>query len=324
MARPTAKSKVEKDTIEIKIANTKIRIGQSYEVIPKKDPDAPDGMQAKGTTKFLHEGNRENRAIDFDESRRAWNTGFYEQSRCLQNMLKEDEAELVKYIKYIKEPYEKLYNVSCSETNNEFWDSYRYPLYTGQTFNTSDPKQLFDLFHALTKARICNPNEKDPELRKASYCIKNTEVEKTLEEERLEDKANAISKFMVLLETDKEKLYAVLEWIQMSDVRSVEDKVLRPTILRSFDNPATGYDFSRRFLEGLDMYDTEEGKQKMEYFIMCQKLLLKNKIERKNNSLFLNGKLLGNTVHEVAQKALNKEDISKMLKQEYTNTFENK
>jgi len=318
--RPSSSLKRDKD-IKIKIANTVITLGESYEIVPKKDMGAPDGMIAKGTTKFLHEGNKEVRSIPYDENRRAWDTGFYPQSLCLSEMLNEDLPEIEKYVKYIKEPYEKAYKVDVSETNNEFWDKYKYELKTDGTFKTNDPKGLFDLFHALTKGKLCNPGEKDSTLQKANYCIKNITVEKTLEEERLEDKATAMYKFLSLLDSEEEKLYSVLEWIQMTNVREMDKKVIKTTFLRSFDNPTSGYDFSRRFLEGLEMYDTDEGQKRMEYFIMGQKLLMKNKISKKNNSLYLEGMLLGNTMHEIAQKALNNHDIANLLQTEYDNAF---
>lgn len=311
--KKTYSSSKRDNEVILKIANSFIKIGESYEVVPKKDVSAPDGMQQRGTTKFLHEGNKESRAVYFDESRRAYDTGFYRQSMCHSNMLNEDVAYIEQYIKYVKEPYEAAFKVNTDETNFEFWDSYRYEIKTNKSFKTSDPKDLFDLFHALTQARICEANEKDSILQKANYNIRNLEVEKSLEDERLEDKFDATNHFLTLLSTDKEKLYAILEWIQMSDVRNSEDKVIKSTFLRAFDNPNTGYDFARRFLEGLEMYGTDSGKKQMEYFIMCQKLILKNKIEKKQGTFYYDGMLLGNTVKEISLKALSNNEISDLI-----------
>ena len=313
-SRTVASAKKDNEII-IKISNSYIKVGETYEISSKRDGTAPDGMQDKETTKFLNEGNKEIRSIYYDESRRAWDTGFYPESMCLVNMLNEDESYKQAYIKHIKIPYEKAFNVDCSQTNNEFWDNYRYEIKVNKSFKTSDPKDLFDLFHALAQGRVCEVGEKDPILQKANYTIRNLEAVKSVEDSRLEDKFEATSTFMVLLNTDKEKLYSVLEWIQLSEVRTMDDKVIKSTFLRSFDHPKTGYDFSRRFLEGLKMYDTDNGKKQMEYFIICQKLLTKNKVERKLGVLYYDGLMLGNSVKEVSLKALTNTEISDKLVQ---------
>ncbi len=313
--------KASKDKVILKIANSFITLGETYEVIPKKDISAPDGMQEKGTTKFLNEGNKEVRALYFDETRNAFDTGFYLQSWCHSNILKEDEGYIKQYNTFVREPYEKMFNVDCSETNFKFWDKYRYEVRTNKSYKTSDPKDMFDLFHALMQARVCEPNEKDNILQKANYNIRNLEVEKTNEEQRLEDKFAAAAEFGILLKTDKEKLYSVLEWMQMTSVRLMEDKVINTTFLRFFDDAKNGYEFARRFMEGLKMYDTPHGKTQMELFSITQQLLIKNKVEKKNNQLYLDGILIGNTPQEVSQKALNNEELAENLKKAYKNAF---
>lgn len=319
-SRPTTASTKKDNAIKIKIQNSYITIGETYEVSPKIDRGAPDGMQEKETTKFLNEGNKEIRSVYYDETRRAWDTAFYPESNCLKGTMTTDE-DVKLYVKYIKLPYEKAFNVDCSETNNEFWDSYRYELKTFDSFDTSDPKARFDLFHALTKARICEVGEKDSVLQKANYTIKNIEAVKSTEDLRIEDKFTAAGDFATLLTGDREKLNSILEWIQMSDVSTMDDKVLRSTFLRSFDNPKTGYDFARRFLEGLKMYDNENGKKQMEFFRITQKLVVKNKIDKKLGQLYLDGMSLGNTVKEISLKALTQPDLADMLYKAYEKHF---
>lgn len=321
---PTVKGNMpstKKDnTIILNIANSSIKIGETYEVSPKRDKSAPDGMQEKETTKFLNEGNKEVRSIYFDESRRAWDTGFYSESFCLKGTMATDQ-DVKLYNLHIRVPYEKAFGVDCSETNNEFWDKYRYELKTYASFNTEDPKSRFDLFHALVQGKLCEVGEKDSILQRANYTIRNIEAVKSTEDLRLEDKYSATTDFLTLLKGDREKLNSILEWIQMSDVSSMDEGVLRSTFLRSFDNPKTGYDFARRFLEGLKMYDSDNGKKQMEFFRIAQKLVIKNKIDKKHGALYLDGTLLGNTVKEVSLKALSQPDMADLLYKSYTKYF---
>lgn len=308
------------NTIVLTIQNSTIKIGETYEVSPKLDRTAPDGMQEKETTKFLNTGNKESRAIPFDEARRAWDTGFYPESNCFKGTMTTLE-DIKLYNTHIREPYEKAFSVDCSQTNNTFWDKYRYDLKSFSSLNTEDPKARFDLFHALAQARMCEVGEKDDILQKANYTIRNIEAVKSTEDLRLEDKYTATSSFITLIAGDREKLNSILEWIQMSDVSSMDERVLKSTFLRSFDNPKTGYDFARRFLEGLKMYDNDNGKKQMEFFRITQKLVVKNKIDKKLGALYLDGVLLGNTVKEVSLKALTQSDISDLLYSSYKKHF---
>lgn len=320
------KTSLTKDTrTTLKIANTIIIIGQTYDVRPKVDKTAPDGMQRAGTTKYLHDGNGEERGIPFDENKRKWDTGFDELSLCNFDLLANERSEVVKqFNKYIKEPFEKAYMVDCSSNNDGFWLEYGFGIHTNKTFNTEDPKDLFDLFHALKQGRICEVGEKDHALQKANYTIKNTDKVKTLEEERMNDKFDALAKFSVMLNEDLEKddtLVSLLEWLQVTNVRGADKRTIQTVVMRMFENPTQGYEFSRRFLEAIKLTESADGKKRMELFSALQKLYLKNKIEQKRGTLYLNGILLGNTLKEASQKALQSTEISDSIYTTYENTF---
>lgn len=311
----------------LKIANSTIVIGETYEVRPKVDYTAPDGMQRAGTTKLLHEGNAEVRGINFDENKRKWDTGFDESSLCNFDLLDSEKAATVKaFNSNIKEPYEKAYNVDCSSNNDEFWSEYTYEIYTNKSFNTEDVKDLFDLFQALKHGRLCEVGERDYALQKANYNIKNIDKVKSIEEERMADKFEAIATFSIMLNQDITKddtLLAILEWLQITNVRGAEKSALRNIVMRMFDNPNSGYDFSRRFLEAVKLTDSAQGKKRMEIFSILQKLYLKNKIEQKRGVMYIDGHLLGNTLKEASQKALQNSEISDAIYLAYENHISN-
>lgn len=289
----------------VTIANTEIVIPEGiYEVTPKLDRSAPNGMVKEGTTKFLHIGNKEVRAVPYDESRRAFDTGFYAQSACNIDIPENKLKEYLADYNAIRRKYEAAFNVDCSETNLEFWDTYRYEIYTNKTFDTSDPKDAFDLFHALKQGKLCNKDEKDPTLQKANYNITNKQAVKTQAEERAKVKSDAIVTLNYLATKKQDKLTDIIEYMGLGSTKGSEIEVVLPMITQQILNEQVGYDFSKKFIETSTLYDTKTGLEKIKFFNELQKLLAKGKIERKAGAIYHEGELLGNNIREVTEKII--------------------
>lgn len=307
-------------TQKIKIANTEITIGHTYEVIGKKDLDAPDGFQQYSTTKYLMPGIAELHSIPFSDVNNLWDTGFYVHSECNRTINpSEKETTIDLYKKYIEEPYKQMYRVDTSEANNDFWESYIYDVYTNKTFDTTNVKDRFDLFHALKQGILCEVGERDAVLqRSAKYCIRNVEKAVSLQEERASNKFDAITKFSVLLEgSDFEKddtLYTVLEWMNFSNVRGADKETIKRLVQKAFENEKTGYDTALRFLEALKMSKDKDTKKEMEIFSILNKLNIKRKLNFKRQQYYLDEELLGNTLKSAAKSALmNPEKFQKIV-----------
>lgn len=321
--RVTSK-KVEDKKVRIQVANTEIVIGDTYEVIPKKDMDAPSGFQQFNTTKLLIEGIGEIRGIVFNEDIRRWDTGFEVGSPCNSSMKPTGKDALVRvYKEKIAKPYEDYFRVDTDAINDEFWLTYSYKLFTGRQFDTTNPTDLFDLFHALKQGKLCEVGEKDASLqRSANYCIRSREKVVTLQEERANDKAEAIFTFMTLLDalSDKEDtLYTILEWMPLSNIRGAEKDVLKRTMLKLFEDQKLGYENARRFLDAYEMTKSPTGMKEMELFSMLQKLSIKQKLEYKRQQYYLDGVLLGNTIKGSAKQAMNNPEIKEMVISAYEN-----
>jgi hypothetical protein len=321
--KPTSQ-KVEDKKQRIKVANTEIVIGETYEIIPKKDMDAPSGFQQFNTTKLLIEGIGEIRGIVFDETIRRWDTGFEVGSPCNKslNFLGKD-AQIKVYNDLIAKPYEEYFRIETDAINDEFWISYNYKLFTGRQFDTKNPADLFDLFHALKQGKICEVGEKDATLqRSANYCIRSREKVITLQEERANDKAEAIFTFMTLLDALNDKddtLYTILEWMPLSNIRGAEKDVLKRTMLKLFEDAKLGYDNARRFLDAYEMTKSPTGMKEMELFSMLQKLSIKQKLEYKRQQYYLDGTLLGNTIKGSAKAAISNPEIRQLVVTAYEN-----
>lgn len=308
---------VTDNRVVLQIANTEIIIGKTYEVVGKRDADAPSGFVENNTTKFLIEGIAEVRGVYFDEDIQKIDTGFDYDSPCNSKIPKAELKGLVdSYIKYIKVPYEKAYNKNTDSSNDEFWlgsktdidkKTYNYELRTNKEFNTAKPKDLFDLFHALKQGRLCEQGEKDSVLQRANYCIKDKDRLLSLQEERTDDKFEASYLFRTLLDNSSnevDNLYTILEWIGLVSVRGAEKEALKKTVQKMFDNANTGYESAKKFLEAYEISVSDRGREKMEIFSMLSKLRIKNKLEFKRHQFYLEDTLLGNHLKGAAEKAV--------------------
>jgi hypothetical protein len=299
----------KKTETKFKVANTEIIIGQTYEVVPKKDANAPSGFQQYGTTKLLMEGIKEVRGISYNETMQVWDTGFEYDSFCNKHIKEAEKKALVDtYNKLVKEPYEKFRRISADHVNDDFWKSYMYEIWTGKTFDTTNAKDLFDLFHALKQGKLCEVGEKDPELQRAAkYCIKNREKVISLQEQKAENKMEAYFKFSTSLDalkSEDDDLYTILEWLQIPNVRGADKQTLKRTVLKMFENEKLGNDNVERFLGAYDYIKSKEGKEEMELFSMVSKLRYKQKLEFKRQQFYLDGTLLGNSIKAAAKSAL--------------------
>jgi hypothetical protein len=308
---------------EIKIANTTIEFGKTYTIDHKYDGTAPDGMKGLGATKLPLIGIHNSEKIYFDESRNAFDTGFYLQSVCNQSLINGDELVRL-YNLYIKEPYEQRMNADCSETNFAFWDKFSYSVAVNKTFDTKDPVQLFELFHALKQGVVCNKDEGNSHLQKAQFNISNDEAIRTKEDTKFDNKIRAIDTFNLLLKSDTEKLYTILEYLGATDPQATDKDVLKRTYLRRLDDAKTGVDLVNRFLEASDKYNEKQGQLEMQYFAMCQKLYFKQIIVKKQGSFYDDkGTLLANSLKGIASKCLQptEKELLENLTERYADAY---
>lgn len=329
--KPESKAKTKE--ITIKVANTTIVLGTTYDVIHKKDLDAPMPIKGIPTTKAQSPGIKHNSSVIFNEETRRWDTGFEVESIVCRSIPPEEKkARIDAYVKMIQEPYEKYYRTDTNSINDDFWGGndelgippYQIQLWEGKSYNTNNPKDLFDLFQALIQGKVCEPGEKTADLqRSAVYCIKNVESSVSKEEQRLVNKAEAYATFQILLDSvDPEKddtLYTILEWLNYSNIRGAEKDALRRTVLTAFEQEKTGQDTIERFLEAYKMSKADGTKKEMEMFSVLSKLHRKNKLEVIRKQFYLDGVLLGNSLKEAAKIATIKPEIRDSILEVWNN-----
>ena len=80
----------KKEEKKFKVGNIEIIIGDKYVLDNKFDAGAPEALQKIETTKLPFTGSGVQDAVYFDEMKGLYDTGFYENSNCLQRYTEDD------------------------------------------------------------------------------------------------------------------------------------------------------------------------------------------------------------------------------------------
>lgn len=308
---------------KLRIANSEITIGNKYILDHKPNPNALNGLTQ--FTKLPFENNITVDMVYFDEARGQYDTGFHPNSLCL-NILPEGEKQalLTQYNKNIKEPYEKAFNANLDQnSSNTFWEKYKIEAYVNKVFDTSDVKQLMELFHVLYSGLAVEKGEKNPKLNKnAQFIITSTERVKNKNKERVKILTEAFLAFNTLLKANRDDLNLILQWIGKDDPSKISNEDLG-TIYYQIINGEKGENFSEKFLKILEDYNnSEQIKYKLELFYAIKKLYLKRDIKKTNRG-YVSAKSelpLANSLQEIAEFCMNEEsqqfkEISRLIEE---------
>jgi len=299
---------------KIKIGNTIIEKGKKYILDHKFDGSAPDGLKKIEATRLPFEKNTIVDCINYDENQNMYDTGFYPQSPCLQYYTNAEKEELVPvYIKEVKKPFEALKNVDLSaHETNEFLKHYRYELYVNKEFDTNKPIEMYELFNALLQGYVCNKDEKNPFYRNnAQFNISNPQDVKNKSREKTKKRRQAFEKFVVMADSNRDKLDLVLEYIGRDNPSKVDVEDLKDDYSIIINDQKTGMDFVERFLEASVKYDSEAGKEEMEFFAGAKRLQKASKIKKdKRGFVTATGEqFLGSSLQDIAKFCMNKDSV---------------
>jgi len=294
--------------VEFQVANSMIELGAKYTLDYRPDPSAPEGMKAM--TKFPFEGNDTVEKVYFNEARRQYDTGFYEESPCLSIVSSERREELVKlYVKHIKLPYEKQFNVKLTPDEiNTFWEDYYIKGWINKQFDTSNINDLLELFYILNMGVACEKDEKNPVLRKdAQFVISSPTKVKNKSKELINTRKNSYLKFNTILSGDRDKLDLILQWIGKENPSKVSAEDLDAIYYQVINDKNDGITFCEQFLTALEEYDTDKGKEKMEWFYGIKRLFGLKKIKKTARGFVTSDQeiFLGNTLQDVSAFCIN-------------------
>lgn len=308
------KKTAEPTATTLRIGNIDIELGRKYILDHKFDGSAPDGLKKIEATRLPFERNSISDCVWYDEMKGLYDTGFYPESMCLSQYKPEEREELVKaYNKFIKVPYESLSNKTLTaNSDNPFYKDYKFELYVNKEFDTTNPLDLFDLFNAILQTRVCAKDERNPFYNSdAQFNLSNPSEVKNKAKDKVKKRRQAFEKLTTMADANRDKLDLVLEYIGRDNPAKVDTDDLKDIYFEIIHDKATGMDFVDRFLESSSKYDSEAGKEEMEFFAGAKRLLKASKIKKdKSGFKTVNGEqFLGITLQDVATKCMNKDSI---------------
>lgn len=302
------------EAFSFKINGIEIKSDSLYQVVPKPDLNAPDGFVKWETSKLLMNGIKESAPCNFNEYKKVWDTGFYSESPCYAGMPKSDvQTKVDILIESVRAPYEDLMGEGAldhKQSNNEFWDSFGGDLYNGKVYNTSDPKELLELYMAILHLNVVKPEDKSKHFAsKAKYCIVNKDSVTSLKEEKSFNKAEAIGNFYTLLNNNKKQLLNVLEFIGVISSRTLEDRVLTNIVMEFFEDKKQGANNIKRFIETHKKTLNPKGKEELNVFAWLTELRRKRIITEEYGELYLDGSVLGGNLKDATVRVITDKDL---------------
>lgn len=296
--------------VSFRVANSIIEIGKKYVLDHKEDPSAPEGV--KDFKKYPFSNNTVVERVFFDSKRRQFDTCFYEESPSLAALIpnKEEAKSLVAlYKKHIKAPYEEKFNANLEPNeSNSFWEDLKIEFYVNKQYDTTDANDLLELFLLLYMGAVCEKNEKNSLLTKdAAFVITSSEGVKNKAKNNIKKQTTAFLVFHNLLEGDRDKLNLILQWIDRDDPSKIEAEDLEQIYYQVINNKETGLQFSERFLEAESQYETDSGKEVMEWFYAIRRLYNLRHIKRTGRGYVISEteQIIGNTLQDAAKFCLN-------------------
>jgi hypothetical protein len=298
----------------------KIEIGTSsnpvtYQVIGMIDHEAPDAFKEKRTTKIIDPTvDNTVRPVRFDSMVNMYDTGLHEMSSALMRLYPEDsnrQRALAYLTKNVLNPWGKIRGIKNLEPDSLlFWDDYRHVISLDKVYNTANPEDLASLYQLVLHGKLAPAGlESEPFFRgTAQYAVENKNTVVDAGQKRKLAVSKATNKFITLLDTDKEGLEIILEFMGISGVLGSDEAMLNDIFtdwLAKDDNQNP-----QEFLELYETYyDSKSGKQEMIMFKSLKDLSRTRKITQTPQGFSLDGEFLGTTLKAASKLVLNNQDL---------------
>ena len=307
---------------EFQVPGTEFSIKSNtiYKVTPKIDPDAPDGFVENKTTKVIHPDITTSVGAPYDVKMEAWDTGFYTSSPCLRGMSQEQKESLIKVLdENIVQKVEAIKGKDrLSHSNgNGFWDTFRIPLGTEIVFNTANPTELLQLYLAILGKNLAPKElENHPNFKKAQFCVVNNEAAVSAKQERDQEKLEANGLFYTLYHSDKDKLFKIMDYLNIVNSDKTDQSTLSSAFLAYLDDKSpSGYQNSKIFINTFNKFKSEAGENELYVYGILKELYGKGSVKLVRGEVYLDDQNLGNSFKLAAENAAQDSDIVKKLVQ---------
>lgn len=302
-----------------------------YEVVPKFDADAPDGLKRLKTSKLLTHSSINTHTVGFDKRVGLWDTGLYAESPMYQG-LPQDKREQIesKVRELIVIPYENTFGkdpktgksrLDPTDPESEFWNrtndtSFKIELYKGRIFNTNDPKDLLQLFIAIS-SQVLAPKELEDthEYNTAQFAVENKEKVKDAQQETDMLDVKTLGTFSKLL-SSKKKLTLVLNYVGVSTPAVFNESVITSQFKRWTESKENSHQNKNLFLEAAEKAEKAEGYKELTYYKELQNLYRKGVIKKEYENFLLDGEVIGTSnFKNVAANAIKDKAVETVILQ---------
>lgn len=283
---------------EIKVPQTNfvLKSDSIYQIQPKTDASAPDGFKEFGTSKIISPNIGNTVHAPYNDTMQVWDTGFYKSSPIYRGLSEAEREKMVEMLeKYIVKPVEELKGEgTLHHQNNEFYDDFGIDLRAYRVFNTNDVLQRLALYLAVLGKEVApKDQESNPLFKSAQYVVVNKEEAVNVRQEREMERNEAIGIFYALMNSDKEKLHDLLDYLNISSSKTTDKATLNTVFNRWLSDKTSGYQNSKIFIETYNKFDDEEGTEELYMYKKLKELEAKGYIKSKRGEIFLDGNPIG-------------------------------
>ncbi len=248
-----------------------------YVIEGKPDYTAPSGFVEKGVTALPSADISKTYPGPFvpafeNSTEGVWDTGFYDLSPCYSNLPEKDRATISKgRKKYVLDKYKAFIGDidALDHKDHKGWNKFKFILHLDRLMNTSNPKDLMDLYMSIHMGVLCpKGKERDHKYSQASYTVvdkmKQTAIRSTIKLSRFE----AIETFSLMWANDRTKLTDILRYIGVS----FSDSIGKGDLAAIFDDHIAKADNIERFNNIVEKAESTEGYTEIKLYRSLKEL----------------------------------------------------
>jgi hypothetical protein len=307
-----------------KLAGFTVRQDSKYVLKDKRDMDAPSGYIQVGVTKLPSKGVSESfqvKWISSDASGKhgVWDTGFDAYSPCYKDIDRaEAEAIATGLVKNLLEPYRVATgNPTAFEKtpgDHSFFDGLNFKIYSGKTYNTSDPKDAMEVYFGLLSGQMTpKGQEGNTKYNDSSYVLVDIDMDHKVNDERAINKFKAIGSFTGMLMSDKELLFSILTYLGINVTKNIDDTTLIGMFNSKLDS--TIDDIATSFNKQVEDAKTKAGREKLVIYSILREKLNKGKLEKVSGIYFYDDMEIGADLKNAAEAITKNSKLVNVKKQ---------
>lgn len=307
-----------------KVGGFTVRQDSKYVLKDKRDMDAPSGYIQVGVTKLPSKGVSESfqvKWISSDASGKhgVWDTGFDAYSPCYKDVTR-SEAEIIAagLVQNLLEPYRTATGnpLAFEKTagDHTFFDGLNFKIYSGKTYNTSDPKDAMEVYFGLLTGQMTpKGQEGNTKYNDSSYVLVDIDMDHKVKDERAISKFAAIGAFTAMLVSDKELLYSMLTYLGITISKNIDET----TLIGMFNDKLESNidDITTSFNRLVEDSKTKPGREKLVIYSILKDKALKGKLEKVSGIYFYDSIEIGADLKNAAEAITKNSKLANVKKQ---------